>query len=107
MLVYTVGDTKPDLIFELQADGDALNLSGANVTFTLRKPSGAIVTRPLTVTNVATARVEGSFAYGDLDESSDDPMMGEITVDWGSSLIQHSQEPVEVYVRPEYTEIVT
>lgn len=108
MIVFTKNDTKPELVFELRADGDVLDLSDvASVEFKLQKPSGTVVTRPLTVTNLLTGRVEGSFASGDLNEASDDPMFAEIVVTWDSGAVQHSEEPIEVWVRDEYQELVT
>ena len=108
MIVFTRNDTKPELVFELRADGDVLDLSDvASVQLKLRKPSGDIVTRTLTVTNLLTARVEGSFVAGDLDESSESPMFAEIVVTWDSGAVQHSEEPIEVWVRDEYEELVT
>jgi hypothetical protein len=108
VIVFTKNDTKPELVFELRADGDVLDLTdAASIALKLRKPSGEIVTRTLTVTNLTTARVEGSFSAGDLDESSDDPMFAEIVVTWDSGAVQHSEEPIEIWVRDEYEELVT
>jgi hypothetical protein len=108
VIVYTKNDTSPDLIFLLEADGEPLpDLDDATVVFKLRKPSGAIVARTLTCTNLLTARVEGAFAAGDLDESSDEPMPAELVVTYASGRVQHSEEPLEVWVRDEYTEVVS
>lgn len=97
MIVYTVGDTKPDLDFECVKNGAYLPAPPATATFKLKKPSGNTVTVVLSLIDAATARYAGNFGLGDLDEPG--MCYGELIV--GS---QHAEEPFEIYVRPEFVE---
>jgi len=104
VISYTVNDTAPVLSFILQQDGIVIDLTTAlSVQFKLLKPSGAVVTKTMTI-DVAptTGRVSLSWGVGELSEAG--TCYGEVFITWPSSVIQHGEYRLPVYVRAEYGE---
>ena len=102
MIVLVKGNTKPDLVLALRRGGVAVPLTGATVTFKLKKPSGAILTKAMTVSDALKGKVALSWGSGDLDESG--ACIGEVVVDYGAGAVQNSKYAIEVYVRDEFQE---
>jgi len=102
-LRWVIGDTKPDIVLDLEQDGEPLDLTDATVVFRLQKPSGAVVERTLTVTSAAAGRCEGSFGIGDLDETG--RMEAEVVITYSGGDVQHTEDAIPVYVRDEYQEV--
>jgi hypothetical protein len=104
-LVLVVGDTKPDLNFRVKRAGEPVNLTGCTVLFRLRKPSGAVVEKTLSIVGDATTgRVAGSFGIADLNESG--KMLGELVVLFADGTVQHAIDPFDVTVRAEFGEAI-
>lgn len=105
MIPLVVGDTKPDLLFDLERDGEPINITvefpDATFEFRLRKPDGNTVVVPLTVLDPLTGLLAGGFGAGDLNIAG--PMRGEFVILDGDD-VQHAPEPFQVYVRPEFQE---
>lgn len=103
MIPYVIGDTKPDLNFQLVKDDGITPLPSVDtVSFRLRKPSGEVLTKALTVADAVQQRWVGNFTAGELDEQGE--MFGELVVTFADGNVQHSESPVAVFVRAEYTE---
>lgn len=104
MITLVVGDTKPDIVLEVWDGGEPLaSAASQTYAFRLRKPSGQVIEIPLAVLDAASATVGGNFTEGMLNESG--PMLGELLVTFSDGRKQHGEEPFEVYVRPEFTEV--
>lgn len=104
MIPYVLGDTKPDLNFLID-DGTPNQLpDGTVVKFRLKTPSGGVVEKVLAIAqNTASAkRAVGSFLAGDVVESG--AMLGELVLEFPDGTKQHGEEPIDVYVRPEFVE---
>lgn len=102
MIVLVKGNTKPDLLLQLKRGGVAVPLDGASVTFKMKKPSGNVLTKAMSVTDAAKGKVACSWGLGDLDESGE--CLGEVQVDFGSGAVQNSKYALQLYVRDEFQE---
>lgn len=103
MIRYVIGDQKPDLVFQLvQEDGVTPLSSIASCTFKLRKPSGAVLSKSLSLADGTTQRWEGSFGVGEVNESGE--MLAELVAVDATGKTQHSIDAIPVYVRPEFVE---
>lgn len=102
MIRLVLGNTRPPLVLQIKQDGVAVNLTGCTVHFRLKKPSGSIVDRALTVSDPVNGIVTGFFAVGDLNEPGE--MYGELEVVFTDGRIQSSEEPIHVIVRPKFVE---
>lgn len=103
MIPLVKGNTKPDLALALRRGGVAVPLAGVtSVTFKMKKPSGAVLTKSMAITDAVKGKVSLSWGEGDLDESG--KCLGEVVVDFGSGAVQNSKYAIEVYVRDEFQE---
>jgi hypothetical protein len=98
---YTVGDTAPDLIFDLYSGGGSRNLTGVlAVLLFLRKPSGSAVTRTMTISDTPTSgRVSYRPQPADFDESGD--FHCDVRVTSSDGTFQHGLRPFLIRVRAE------
>jgi hypothetical protein len=102
VLRYTQNDTRPDFFFNVEREGAPVDLTSAvKVEFKLKKPSGGIVTRQLSIIDAPNGEVQGVWGTGDLSEAGE--MLGEVLITWGGNAPEHGEEPIKVLVREEYS----
>jgi hypothetical protein len=103
MIVLVQNDTKPDLLLKLRSGGGPVNLTGASVTLSIRKPSGAVLSKSAAISGSATAgTVTVGWGDGDLDEVG--PHTADVVVDFGAGAVQTSKYAIEMYVREKFQE---
>lgn len=66
-LEYKLGDTKPDLTVQLVAE-EGFSLVGSTLVFKLRKPSGTVVNKSVTVEDLSTLQLKIEWVLSDLNE---------------------------------------
>lgn len=103
MIVLVKNNTKPDLTLVLKRGGVAVNLTGATIAFKLKKPSGATLTKSMTIQgDPIKGKVACSWGAGDLDEAGEHT--GEVVVTFSGGAVQNSKYALPVYVRAEFQE---
>jgi hypothetical protein len=83
-----IGDTAPPIAVEVTSAGAPVDLTGATVTFRVRKPSGTVVLWAGTVTDGPAGVVEYEPEAGDIDEAG--IWYFELEIDWGGGSVETS-----------------
>jgi len=94
---YTVGDTGPPLSGVLTSGGAPVNLAGAMLSVSVRKPDGNLLTRAPTTVNAATGA--WTLAWQATDLSAAGPYQVEVKVTWaGTPQTVQTFGPTQFYV---------
>jgi hypothetical protein len=106
MILLVQNDTKPDLLLRLRSGGKPVPLDGVeSITFSLRKPSGAVIDKPATVFGLpANGQAAVPWGTGDLDEAGDH--VADVVIVYTGGARQTSKYAIPVYVREKFQENV-
>ena len=104
MIIHTVADTAPVWTFRLKSRGGAFELTapGAEVEARVRLADDSIVSTDAEIVDAAGGVITVAWGAADLDIVGAAKLEFLYTATGG--VVQHSRTPMDVYVRPEYSD---